>query len=78
MAPRRSRNLQAGDLVETGSATTLQGADVEITSKSYRFWGWRTPFQIIRVNGQRVIAANVETDNGTVHLLSGVLLPPEE
>ena len=71
-------NLQAGDLVETGSATTLQGADVEITSKSYRFWGWRTPFQIIRVNGQRVIAANVETDNGTVHLLSGVLLPPEE
>ena len=71
-------SLDAGELVEAGRATTLQGADVEVTSRSFRFWGWRTPFQIVRVNGQRVIAANVETDNGTVHLLSGVLLPPEE
>ena len=71
-------NLSASDLAEAGSVTTLQGADVEITSKSYRFWGWRTPFRIVRINGQRVIAANVETDNGTVHLLAGVLLPPEE
>jgi uncharacterized surface protein with fasciclin (FAS1) repeats len=69
-------SLSADELVAAGSATTLQGADVEVSSRSLRFWWWRTPFSIVSINGNRVISADIETDNGTVHLLSGVLLPP--
>ena len=59
-----------------GGATTLQGADVEVTSRTFRFWGWRFPYSIVSVNGNRVIAADITTDNGVIHLITGVLLPP--
>lgn len=69
-------SLSSAELVAAGSATTLQGADVKVSSKRLRFWFWSTPFNIVRINGQRVISADIQTDNGTVHLLGGVLLPP--
>ncbi|MGB6219883.1 fasciclin domain-containing protein [Haloferula sp.] len=71
-------SLSASELIDRGTAQTLQSADVKITSRSFRFWGWRIPFSIVQVNGERVIAADIETDNGTVHLISGVLIPPTE
>jgi|GEM_PF-6988937 len=70
-------SLSADELIDRESATTLQGADVEISSFSLRFWWWRTPFRIVRINDSQVIAADIETDNGMIHLLSGVLLPPD-
>lgn len=69
-------SLDSGKLIDDGSATTLQGADVEITSRTFRLWGWRIPYSIVSVNGNRVISADIKTDNGIVHLISGVLLPP--
>ncbi len=72
-----SGSQTAGDLVEDGSATTLLGTDLEITSQRIRFWWWRTPYRVIRVNGTRVLATNLEADNGLVHLIHGVLLPEE-
>ena len=68
--------LDAGQLVEDGGATTLQGGTVEVDSRTLRFWGWRFPYSIVTVNGNRVISADITTDNGIVHLITGVLLPP--
>ena len=67
----------AADLVEDGNATTLLGTDLEITSQRIRFWWWRTPYRVVRVNGTRVLATNLEADNGLVHVIHGVLLPEE-
>jgi uncharacterized surface protein with fasciclin (FAS1) repeats len=72
-----SGSQTAGDLVEDGSATTLLGTDLEITSQRIRFWWWLTPYRVVRVNGTRVLATNLEADNGLVHLIHGVLLPEE-
>lgn len=66
-------DLSAEELIEAGSATTLQGSDVAISTRSYRFWGWR--YNITRINDARVISTDIATDNGTVHLIYGVLLP---
>lgn len=71
-------SLSAEQLVADGGATTLQGATVDVDSRTFRFWGWRFPYSIVSVNGNRVIAADIATDNGTVHLITGVLLPPED
>lgn len=68
----------ASDLLDSGSAETLLGPELEITSQKLRFWWWRTPYRIVRVNGVRVLASDLQTDNGVVHLLYGVLLPPNE
>ncbi len=67
----------AGELVEDGTATTLLGTDLEVTSQRIRFWWWRSPYRVVRVNGTRVLATNLEADNGLVHLIHGVLLPEE-
>ena len=71
-------SLDAQELVSDGSATTLQGADVTVSSRSFRFWWWGTPFRIIQVNDARIISADIKTDNGIIHVLSGVLLPPAD
>lgn len=68
--------LDARQLVADGGATTLQGSNVTVDSRTFRFWGWRLPYSIVTVNGQRVVSADIRTDNGVVHLISGVLLPP--
>ena len=70
-------NLTAGDLLAEGTATTLLGTELEFTSRRIRFWWWRSPYRIIRVNGIRVLATNIEADNGLIHLIHGVLLPEE-
>ena len=69
-------SLSAEQLVADGSATTLEGSEVNIDSRTFYFWGWRFPYSIVSVNGNRVISADLTTDNGTIHLISGVLLPP--
>ena len=71
-------SLGIGQLVADGGAETLQGAEVKITSRTFRIWKWRFPYSIVKVNGNRVIAADIKTDNGTIHLISGVLLPPAD
>lgn len=67
----------AGELVATGTADTLLGPTVSIEKQSFRFWRWFPAFSIVEVNGNRVISADIEVDNGIIHLITGVLLPPE-
>ncbi len=50
-----------------GKHTTLQGGDIEITGSGDSF----------KVNGtSAVICGNVKTQNATVYVIDGVLLPP--
>lgn len=65
--------LSAEELTETGTATTLQGSEVDISTTTYRFWGWR--YHITRINDARVLSTDIQTDNGVVHLIYGVLIP---
>ena len=64
------------DLAETGGTDSLQGGRLDLEIDSVRFWWWR--YDIITVNGVRVIATDLRTDNGVVHLITGVLLPPAD
>lgn len=66
--------LDASSLIEAGSAATLLGPDVEVTKKSYRFWFWS--FDRVMINNARVVVSDVKTDNGIVHVIDAVLLPP--
>ncbi len=63
------------DLAEAGTATTLQGDDVTISTKTFRFWFWT--FTRYSVNGVHIYSTNIETDNGIVHIIADVLIPPE-
>jgi uncharacterized surface protein with fasciclin (FAS1) repeats len=69
-------SLTAEELTAAGTVATLLGPEVEITERSFNFWGWKFPYSIVKVNGIRVVVADVQTDNGVVHIISGVLLPP--
>ncbi|MDG2123242.1 MAG: fasciclin domain-containing protein, partial [Verrucomicrobiales bacterium] len=68
--------LDAGSLIEAGSAATLLGPDVEVTKKNYRFWFWS--FDRVMINNARVVVSDVKTDNGIVHVIDAVLLPPSD
>jgi len=56
----------AGDLVDGMEATTLQGETVTISLNGGA-----------QVNGTSIIATDVFTANGVVHVIDAVLLPPE-
>ena len=66
--------LDAEALAEAGSAATLLGPDLEVAKKVYRFWFWR--FERLQVNGANVVISDLKTDNGIVHVIDAVLLPP--
>jgi transforming growth factor-beta-induced protein len=57
----------AQELADAGTATTVNGADVEIVEVG----------DTIEINGESaVVCGNVETANGTVHIIDTVLMPP--
>ena len=56
------------DLADGATATTLNGADVTVTIND----------DGIFINDAQVILADIETDNGVVHVIDAVLLPPTE
>jgi uncharacterized surface protein with fasciclin (FAS1) repeats len=58
--------LSSDDLVEAGSATTVNGADLTFTADG----------DAVSVNGAATtICQDVPTANATVHIIDGVLLP---
>lgn len=67
-------SLTADELVEAESVTTLLGSDVSVEEKVFRWWRWE--FRRVLVNGAYVYVADLETDNGIVHVIGDVLLPP--
>ena len=58
-------SLDAASLADTGTMTTVNGADLQIA----------TADDTITVNGARVICGNVQTANATVHIIDTVLVP---
>ena len=61
------------DLAASGGTSTLQGGQLELEIKKVRIWWWH--FNIITINGVRVVSTDLKADNGVVHLIAGVLLP---
>jgi uncharacterized surface protein with fasciclin (FAS1) repeats len=59
--------IYADDAVGAGVATTLQGGDVRIRIKDGR----------LMVNDATVIASDVESTNGVIHVIDRVILPPK-
>jgi len=59
-------DYDAAELVDMGTAETVQGDDVEIALEG----------DIVEINGQSaVICGNVKVANGTVHIIDTVLMP---
>lgn len=60
--------VTADQVVTLDSATTVQGADVEIAVED----------GAVMVNDATVIATDIIADNGVVHVIDSVILPPQE
>jgi uncharacterized surface protein with fasciclin (FAS1) repeats len=57
--------LASGDVVGSDSATTLQGDNLAFATDS----------DGVKVNGARVVQADVNASNGVIHVIDSVLLP---
>ncbi len=69
-----TEKLSAEELINRGWISTLLGPSVTVENRQIRFFFFR--FSILEVNGVRVISRDIEADNGTIHIIDGVLLPP--
>ena len=56
-------DVRAGDLVDGGTATTVEGTDLTFDLSG----------EIPMVNGAGIIATDIVTENGVIHLIDGVL-----
>lgn len=58
--------VMSTDLSDNMMAATVNGAEITITTMAG-----------VKVNGANVIAADIETSNGVIHVIDAVILPPE-
>ena len=63
-----SGNVMAADVVNLESATTVLGKDVAIKVEDGKVF----------INDAEVIITDIETSNGTIHVIDSVILPPAE
>lgn len=56
--------LMASDVVRTSALKTLQGQSITITTEGS-----------VQVDGANVISADIEADNGVIHVIDRVILP---
>lgn len=61
-------DLSSTDVINAGVLTTVQGQDLIISVVD----------GTVFVNGIEIILPDVEATNGRIHVINGVLLPPEE
>jgi uncharacterized surface protein with fasciclin (FAS1) repeats len=61
--------VKAADVVVHKNITTLQGQDVKIDAAKWHL------HKTVKVNSANIIKADIEADNGVVHVIDGVLLP---
>ena len=59
-------NVLSSDLTDGQTATTLNGSDITVTIND----------DGVFINDAQVTVADIPTDNGTVHVIDAVLLPP--
>ncbi|GAB4400015.1 MAG: fasciclin domain-containing protein [Microscillaceae bacterium] len=57
--------VMSGDLSDGMTATTVQGSDITITLADGK----------VMINDAEVVAADVETDNGVIHVINKVIMP---
>ncbi len=57
--------VYSGDVVKLTSAKTVQGSDVQI----------RTENGSVMVDGAKVVATDIESSNGVIHVIDTVILP---
>ena len=60
-----SGKVTAADVVKLSQATTVEGSDVKIDASNG-----------VKVNDATVVQPDIETDNGVIHVIDTVLLPP--
>jgi uncharacterized surface protein with fasciclin (FAS1) repeats len=60
-----SGKVTAADVVKLHSATTVEGSDVKIDASNG-----------VKVNDATVVQPDIETENGVIHVIDSVLLPP--
>ncbi len=58
--------VRAADVVKITSAKTLQGGSVKI----------KVAGDSVMINNAKVIKADIETDNGIIHVIDTVIMPP--
>lgn len=59
--------VKAADVATTSSVATLNGASLPIKAND----------SVVRVGGAKVIQADVMASNGVIHVIDGVLIPPQ-
>ena len=57
--------VMSGDLSDGMTATTVNGADITITTEGG-----------VMVNGANVVTADIEASNGVIHVIDTVIMPP--
>lgn len=65
VVPGRIYSTQA---VESGSAKTLQGSSLKISTKGDKAW----------VNKAGLVSTDIDASNGVIHVIDSVLLPPSK
>lgn len=61
-----SGKVMAADVVKLKKAATVQGSDVKISAKGGK----------VMVNQANVVKTDIGTDNGVIHVIDAVILPP--
>ncbi len=61
-----SGKVTAADVTKLNKATTVEGSDVKISAAD----------GTVKINDATVVMPDVETDNGLIHVIDSVLLPP--
>lgn len=67
-----SGRVMAADVVKLKDATTVEGDQVHIDSSKWHL------HRNVKVNDADIIKADIVTDNGVIHVINKVLMPPME
>ena len=61
--------VPASDVVQHPKLTTIQGQDLKIDAAKWHM------HKSVKVNDANIVKADIETDNGVIHVIDKVLLP---
>jgi uncharacterized surface protein with fasciclin (FAS1) repeats len=64
-----SGKVMAADVVKHPKLTTIQGQDLKIDAAKWHM------HKSVKVNDAKILKADIETDNGVIHVIDKVLLP---